>query len=72
MGSETKRLTDKDMTKIAGGFIETFGFAMGNDIKCSNPLCNASEKEQFSVTLNLETGMNDYVCLKCGATFSSY
>ncbi len=62
------KLEDKELDKVSGGYVETFGFAMGSDIVCKK--CGAADKEKFEVFLNLETGMNDYTCLKCGYKFS--
>ena len=70
MGKETRKLSDEDMSKVTGGYIETFGFAKGSDVICPNPNCRASEKTDFTVFLNLEKGMNDCTCNKCGRKFS--
>ena len=62
-----KRLEEDDMANVSGGYVETFGFAKGSDIKC--PRCGTEKKEAFTVFLNLDTGMNDYTC-SCGWKFS--
>lgn len=68
MGSAEKKLTDDDLSKITGGYIETFGFAKGSDVICPN--CRAERKEDFNVTLNFNYSRNDYICKICGQTFS--
>ena len=70
MGTDVKKILDEDMGTITGGYVETFGFAMGSDIICPNPSCRAQNKDDFRVYLNLDTGMNDYTCKKCGRKFS--
>lgn len=69
MNGATK-LTDDRLDMVSGGYVETFGFAMGSDIVCPNPKCRTADKDNFKVFLNLDTGMNDYTCLKCGWKFS--
>lgn len=61
-------LSESDLNGVSGGYVETFGFAKGSDIKCPN--CKVEDKKNFDVFLNLDTGMNDYTCKSCGYKFS--
>ena len=68
MGNAEKKLRDDDLCKITGGYVETFGFAKGSDVRC--PKCGAENKEDFKVTLNFDFSRNDYICNKCKHKFS--
>ena len=61
------KLSDEQIQKVSGGFVETVGYAAGHTIIC--PYCGNQYEPNFSYWLADEDAQNGYTCNVCGANF---
>lgn len=60
-------LSDEQIHKVSGGFVETVGYAAGHTIIC--PYCGNQYEPTFSYWLEDVVSQNGYTCNVCGANF---
>lgn len=61
------KLSDDQIQKVSGGFVETVGYAAGHTIAC--PYCGNQYEPNFSYWLEDAGAQNGYTCNVCGANF---
>lgn len=65
-----QKVSDDELKDVAGGFIETEGYAAGHEIQC--PFCGADTKSSFITYIaSDDLKLDGYQCLKpgCGCVF---
>ena len=61
------KLSDEQIRKVSGGFVETVGYAAGHTIIC--PYCGNQYEPNFCYWLVDDDAQNGYTCNVCGASF---
>ena len=61
------KLSDEQIQKVSGGFVETVGYAAGHTIIC--PYCGNQYEPNFCCWLEVAGAQNGYTCNVCGASF---
>ncbi len=63
------KVSDEEMEKVAGGYLERNGYAWGYNISC--PRCRRSEESNFETWIYDDVrGEDGFRCRNCGYTFT--
>ena len=61
------KLSNDQIQKVSGGFVETEGYAVGHTIVC--PYCGNQYEPNFTWWMECDGTQNGYTCSVCGASF---